>query len=162
MVSIVSIRRVRTLETRICYIHSSFIHIYRIIQQSHPSFNNVMLIGVMLCLLAIIPLGEFYLHEKQIYETHDVCCLLWGRPWRQVCHSHSVPSGLWYWDLASHPGVHPGLWCHVQQSLESPLDGIQKQGGPTSTRDQGKLTICPFWGKICTNPTARSTRSFLI
>ena len=125
------------------YIHFqqvSFILNYRIIQQSHPSFNNVMLIGVMLCLLAIVPLGEFYLHEKQIYETHDVCCLLWGRPWRQVCHSHSVPSGLWYWDLASHPGVHPGLWCHVQQSLESPLDGIQKQGGPTSTRDQGKLT----------------------
>lgn len=29
----------------------------RIIQHSHPSCNNIMLLGVILCLLAIIPLG---------------------------------------------------------------------------------------------------------
>ena len=29
----------------------------KIIQQSHPSCNNLMLVGIILCLLAIIPLG---------------------------------------------------------------------------------------------------------
>ena len=42
------------------WLNNLFIHFYshrKIIQHSHPSCNNLMLSGIILCLLAIIPLG---------------------------------------------------------------------------------------------------------
>ena len=54
---------------------SHFFLFYRIIQHSHPSCNNLMLSGIMLCLLAIIPLGKiiiknFSSHQSFVY-THS-------------------------------------------------------------------------------------------
>ncbi len=39
---------------------------YRIVQHSHPSCNNLMLIGIMLSLLAIIPGGN-KIHYNYLY-----------------------------------------------------------------------------------------------